>query len=55
MPGQPKAKASWTGRLRERRRLRKAKKAERLHATRGAGDPDKLRRDTDGRGGTPGI
>jgi hypothetical protein len=38
MPGQPKAKASWTRRLRERRHLRNAKKAERLHATRGAGD-----------------
>jgi hypothetical protein len=38
MPGQPKAKASWTRRLRERQHLRNAKKAERLHATRGAGD-----------------
>ena len=38
MPGQPKAKASWTRRLRERRYLRNAKKAARLHATRRAGD-----------------
>jgi hypothetical protein len=38
MPGQPKAKASWTRRLRERRHLCNAKKAERLQATRGAGD-----------------
>jgi hypothetical protein len=38
MPGQPKAKASWTRRLRERRHLRNTKKAERLHPTRGTGD-----------------